>query len=422
MKKNFQYKEYYSNLKRKTIRLRLIDILIFLWVIMVLLFIGYRSYDGYGIESRDELRKEHLIVIQEWLNKLRKEWKTLPDAYKKKEIIVNNSIIGAQGFAWEDFFSAIGSKVLKDPLDKTYYTYAYDPESGEYEVLAYMENNSWTTNRTPYTVWMSWHILLGNIGNYKNIPLNTLTDSSNINITDLNKSANMFYMGKSCQDILLKFPEMLGKDGNQSILIGNKITKVYCDMSTDNWGWTLFYANNGHSNSIINESYVQMREKMRRWIYNLSDYNNPNLAGLLNTTHFTWNWAKDILIKNKIGEVDKWIKFSFDTSENLNWALGKEVLGWTNSGCYSLPNNWSWSIINNDGSTKYTGLKEMMNHKWTSWWISHDNYTCNNQTKAISPHIAFYIATSNTSDWRIRWSEWIDSIQWKENEYRYFIR
>ena len=72
-------------------------------------------------------------------------------------------------------------------------------------------------------------------------------------------------------------------------------------MQTDGGGWTLFYVNNGHEDSPVQKSYVQMRETMSTEpVLDLSIYDEPNLAGLLDYSHFMNLGAKDILIKNRV--------------------------------------------------------------------------------------------------------------------------
>lgn len=183
-------KHFHSPLRKKRIRISLMDILVGALILGILAFVGYRSIAAYGSQARDDIRIGHLALIREGLDALIANGKPLPDGYTPKNILVDGIAIGSQGFAGEAFFSAIGKKLVKDPLDNTYYVYYYQPNTHQYEIMAFLENEtngnapkakksltdtlkslfiseSSYADRTPYSIGSAGNILLANLGTNK---------------------------------------------------------------------------------------------------------------------------------------------------------------------------------------------------------------------------------------------------------------
>ena len=375
-------------------------------------------------ENPDDVRIKHMKLIEKSVASLLQRWEKLPLPQKAFDFRLKDVKIGYQGVAGSDFYDAIGLTNLLDPVTETPYNYYVSADRTEYKIFAYLKEDANRNNtigdKSVFSVGtFSGEFLLSSAGEIISSPgtkLDLLSDTSRKQIG--------FETFQSCNDILQLIQLYTRpKSGVYYIDIGGRETKVYCDMQTDGGGWTLFYANNGYEDAPIAKSYVEMRDTMKTDpILDLSQYDNKYLAGLLDYSHFTQKGASEILVRNRTGDVKKWVKFIFSSSRTLEWALSPLVLWKTEYWCVNLPRRDTWGLVNQSEEVSYKNLRQMMNHWGTSWGISHEKYPCNWIVEAEQPHIWFYDANSNLPDWRSRSSQSIGGNWWTNNEYRYFIR
>ena len=408
----------------------LVELIVVITILAVLATVAFISFQGYTSSSRDWVRLADLKNISKSfeINRTKDIDFPLPD--KKVDISASGTIFQYQ---WELSQNILESDLNifdggLDPVTKQPYGYAVNLARNKFQIIWFLENQESVANISTTTTFAdnsdkyikssgdSLGILLNETtneiitasGSFDEIDIEAIVDNYSIIIWNKITKWNSDYIKdnlsfrinaiESCKSILYNWNSKW--DGMYTINptgLAWDDFEVYCDMSTDWWGWTLLanaigedtsvydyddIVNWNPSNSIncnvdnecLSESWVSLKQWWELMIYtrwykvkwtqcndkNLSIKWYTHLDRLLFTEHMD-NWTKD----------EYWAQWTCDDIIELgSWKKIEWIyhLAWYDWQIWM----WIWSVWNSNWDQEYSVLQYgrifMPQWLWTARW------------------------------------------------------
>lgn len=280
-----------------------VELMVVIVILSILWVVWFISFSSYLSSTRDANRISQVEVLYKWLM-MYSVTDELPEPDNKIDIISWSNYISYQWSAGKDVIEEISytSKAI-DPYTKDYFSYYLTRNKKYAQLLTVLENNNsdyisgyfWETfaNEDDNKIFVKWS-KLWILTNDEDVPLEQIDSiktawnfntssiySSNFKsyltneefikwdapaLAKLEKialkwwkkckvSSNNFYCLRestieSCLDILNKWKSVW--DGVYEVII-DKVWgkgKIYCDMTTDGWGWTMLANAKGETTSV----------------------------------------------------------------------------------------------------------------------------------------------------------------------------
>lgn len=379
----------------------LVELIVVITILAVLATVGFISMTGYSQNSRDSVRLSDIKSITKTFEIQKTKDVKLPLPEYKIDIIADGNIIQYQ---WHLSEQILANNNIhggwKDNLTGEYFWYSVNPQQNKFQIITFLENqkeNVYTSkvfadnsNKYIQTWWNGLNILLTpttkevlSSKNSWNINLNTdtsqyaLVTPNNNSITwDINyiysKFEHIFKKDVSCKSILY---HGLSKGDwiysiNPSWIEGEQFN-VYCDMSTNGWGWTVIatsFANNNWDTS--KPFHLDYATVTNIWIWDLDDLNSNyfismekynKIANINSQKEYIW------LARSRF-ESDPWVEtihynkhFIWNESQQYTW-FGERVK-WS----YVAYRNSPLSTYDNDNDTSVNNCSQAY---WSFGWYT----------------------------------------------------
>ncbi len=376
----------------------LVELIVVITVLAILSSIAFVSYSGYGSTSRDSVRMTDLTNIDKWFELLKIAWKDFPLPANKIDISSSGTIFQYQ---WE-----LSAGILEwslwiydgwfDPQTKQPYTYSVNTARNKFQVLSFLENKdtfaqlniqktySNNTQKFPETRWDSLGIILDET-TFE--PIQNTTEDAQIDISQttqnfwviMNKqietgdkkvlakvvNLNKYGFAKSCKELLDKNSDLQDKDGIYTLSYNKtEIYDVYCDMTTDGWGWTsvISIADKSHftfkatSPSSVVWWHATTDEQKKQYMEKVQELNN-SIFNFTTLGNISTIFSKDTILNsyNYVGWNE--IMFADENNQFLTYDFTAK----------SLSDYYIWVKYNEDNQVlpvKKTNISTDVNNRW----------------------------------------------------------
>ncbi len=368
----------------------LVELIVVITILAVLATVAFISFQGYTSSSRDSVRLADLKNISKSfeINRTKDVDFPLPD--KKIDISASGTIFQYQ---WELSQNILESDLNifdggLDPVTKKPYGYAVNLARNKFQIIWFLENQESVTNISQNTAfadnsdkfvkssWDALGILLDEINNEviiqswslieidientsevweKKLVLNTQILQGALKIWGMKN--NSFFSGESnCNDLLKNNSQLQWVDDYYLLQLWNKKELVYCDMTSDGWGWTLYSG---------------------KWIYNLPQGGwlrvDKNMLNSIDYEKIRYNYVTPLWTHFPLIYKIFWL-------EEGNLILGHQNITpnipWDNPEIHYLNNQQfvdAFEIWEQNTSTiTLWNIQEMLslwNHNKMMWWV-----------------------------------------------------